>query len=155
MKSGEKTDFTLIELLIVIAIIAILAGMLLPALNSARASARAIECLGNMKQIGNAFMLYEADNKGWVVPGDTGTSDSDAIPWVSYTAEYMGFKIDNTSLSTRLGPSKKQGPYVCNAKDANLDRYSNRAFTNYKWNGLLGYRNNYSRKMFPSAESRP
>ncbi len=63
MKTACKGGFTLIELLVVISIIAVLMGIMMPALQRARDQARQLVCKSNVRQFGGALGLYTADNK--------------------------------------------------------------------------------------------
>ena len=58
-KTNDRTAFTLVELLVVISIIAMLAGLLLPAINAARENGRRTQCISNQKQVAFALLNFE------------------------------------------------------------------------------------------------
>ncbi len=81
--------FTLIELLVVIAIIGVLASLLMPALGKAREKARATECLGNLRQVGLASLMY-AEDLGGILPIDSPLQKG--VTWGALIASNAGVR---------------------------------------------------------------
>jgi prepilin-type N-terminal cleavage/methylation domain-containing protein/prepilin-type processing-associated H-X9-DG protein len=85
-KPRQMVAFTLIELLVVISIIALLVGILLPALGAARESARGLVCQTHVKNLSTAFVAYATDNSqwwpGWAKIGSNDLQNRVAGAWI-------------------------------------------------------------------------
>jgi prepilin-type processing-associated H-X9-DG protein/prepilin-type N-terminal cleavage/methylation domain-containing protein len=91
---GRARAFTLVELLVVIGIIAVLIGMLMPALGAARAQSRSVTCKSNVRMISMACLMYAQEYKKWI--GFTSGIDRKVLLY-----PYLQQGIKNTDLNER------------------------------------------------------
>jgi prepilin-type N-terminal cleavage/methylation domain-containing protein/prepilin-type processing-associated H-X9-DG protein len=88
--TAARGGFTLIELLVVMAIIAVLAALLLPALSRAKESARALQCLNQMRQLGVAVRLYTDDHEDTFPRSMHSAATHGELPWGRTLGPYLG-----------------------------------------------------------------
>jgi len=119
-QGNRRNAFTLIELLVVIAIIAILAALLLPVLSKAKIKAQQIQCLGNHRQLGLAWVMYAGENKDYCCLNAQGYLGARFPNWVWGWEDFNVGNAENTNVdmikSGLLWPySQGLGIYKCPA----------------------------------------
>jgi prepilin-type processing-associated H-X9-DG protein/prepilin-type N-terminal cleavage/methylation domain-containing protein len=141
----NKRNFTLVELLIVIAIIALLMTILLPSLNKCRELAKAGGCLSNARQLITGALSYTSDYGGWMPVQNDAASHTGY--WKLLLSPYLGMSsslnVISSALSqkafkcpsfTLLGP----GGYGWNSSTGNLAG-TNNGFGYQEGNAVRGY----------------
>ncbi|MBE6373993.1 MAG: type II secretion system protein [Lentisphaerae bacterium] len=154
LKRKTACRFTLIELLIVVAIIAILAGMLLPALNRARESALKIACVSNHKTLAGAAIQYNMDNQDYFYAPTKADSWNSIYRISAYVLPlYLGKKTGENVDGGLLHREKINGEnlylytskvMVCPGRKLDPNRDVMIHTHNYGWNQHLGSGPNYN-----------
>src|SRR5207248_917289 len=147
-RTTDRRDkaFTLVELLVVIGIIAVLIGILLPALSAARRQANTVKCLANMRGIGQLYSIYAAENKGawpivawkpatggWLPPNSTTTPI--VAYWYNFLEKYAtkAGRLGNESSTERdIALARMTVFWGCPAWDGKIDTTYNGGVDKYQ-----------------------
>lgn len=111
----RRHGFTILELMVIIAVVVVLAGLLLPALSRAGAKAKSIQCLNNQRQLIVACMLYASDHED-AFPHNLGiaetrqsVADGSYLNWVN---NVMSWELDSDNTNTAVLARGGLGPYT-------------------------------------------
>jgi prepilin-type processing-associated H-X9-DG protein/prepilin-type N-terminal cleavage/methylation domain-containing protein len=134
----HRSAFTLVELLITIAIVGILASLLLPATKSMIAHGRSVKCASNLRQIGIGMNLYANEHDG-MFPSMYNPANGDSFTWMRKVAPYLGMSDNEMGLAPLpraagvfICPEWKMGPD--RAVSYGLSPFINPSLRPYSWN---------------------
>jgi prepilin-type N-terminal cleavage/methylation domain-containing protein/prepilin-type processing-associated H-X9-DG protein len=137
----HRRAFTLIELLAVIAIIAVLASLTLIGLGRIRDSARSTKCTSNLRQMGAAFQLYAADNRG-VYPAlrkSQNTASTNPNPsqnnWMVEISPYAFRDVTSTGIADIKKSTEATNVIHCPAYDLLFTNFSEANYAGYQTGG--------------------
>jgi prepilin-type N-terminal cleavage/methylation domain-containing protein/prepilin-type processing-associated H-X9-DG protein len=158
IKNQPVLRFTLIELLVVIGIIAILAALLLPALAQAKATAKQVKCLSNLKQCGVMMEMYSADYDNYLpysMNSPDGKGNDPSGFWEFQMAPYAGIDVTYTdNWYTQFGKTKLNRDNVFRCPSANPDFLSHMLSTG-GYSHCQGYGHNFAAGYYQIAKSLP
>jgi prepilin-type N-terminal cleavage/methylation domain-containing protein/prepilin-type processing-associated H-X9-DG protein len=109
-RRNADRGFTLVELLIVIVIIAILAGLLFPAITAAFDAAQSLECRNNLKEIAQAVLRYASENDGVIVPA---YDEEAGLRWANILVMRGYVKATNLVAKPNEDPLEKRSILLC------------------------------------------
>ena len=165
-RRNADRGFTLVELLVVIMIIAILAGLLFPAITAAVENAQSLECRNNLKEIAQAVLRYASENGGVIVPA---YDEEAGLYWANILVMRGYVKATNLVAEPNEDPLEKRSILLCPStlpiravaadKPAPIDdkaqgwyrlgTTTHRVACSYYWNGCTARNLTYLRQ-FPS-----